>query len=308
MTDRFLTDKDLKTLEGMYAGDDDRDHLTRNEFDQFVAAVERRRLDPFSKQIYWTKRLDRHTNRFKFGIEATIDGFRVIADRSGNYAGQQGPYWCGEDGVWRDVWLGKGAPRAAKVGVLRHGFTEPMFAVANWDGYYQDRSMIWKGGLGPLMIAKCAEALALRKAYPQDLSGIYTSDEMAQVGATTDETAEAQGKRRKPPETAPQPAQAEEAPAKVSPPPEQETLPTGPEDVSEVEVVETPTTAPADEPTDAQRDEYRKLVRALGLKRPAISEIAHNLLGKAASDVNAADVDKLNAHLRNMAEEQGLTP
>lgn len=139
----------------------------------FFHQAQRTGLDPFARQIYMIERGGR------FGIQTSIDGFRIIAQRSGEYAGQAGPYWCGEDGQWVDVWLKNTPPVAAKVGVYRQGFSEPLYAVAKWDSYAQ-ASPIWKK-MPDLMLAKCAESLALRKAFPNDMSGIYTDEEMGQA-------------------------------------------------------------------------------------------------------------------------------
>ena len=160
----------------------------RPTVEAFLAHCHRTGLDPIARQIYAIYRGG------KWGIQISIDGARLVAERTGQYEGQTTPEFTADGVTWTQVWLSDEAPRAARVGVYRRGFREPLYAVALWDAYavYDD---VWSNGqktgekklsamwakMGPLMLAKCAEMLALRKAFPQDLSGLYSTEEMQQA-------------------------------------------------------------------------------------------------------------------------------
>jgi hypothetical protein len=62
--------------------------------------------------------------------------------------------------------------------VYRKGCAHPFTAIAKFSEYNAGGSMWQK--MPANQLAKCAEALALRKAFPHQLSGLYTPDEMAQ--------------------------------------------------------------------------------------------------------------------------------
>lgn len=140
------------------------------EIEYFIGVCQRTGLDPFQRQIYAIRRKDNGTE--KMTIQTGIDGYRLIADRTDRYAGSDEPVHHYDDAgnlmrsvvtVWK------------MVGGVRGSFT----ASALWSEYQQANNKMWVK-MPCTMLAKCAEALALRKAFPADLSGLYTTEEMMQ--------------------------------------------------------------------------------------------------------------------------------
>lgn len=167
--------------------------VTNAELASFLHLCQRTQLDPFSRQIYLIGRWDRKQNRKVFTPQTGIDGYRVVAHRvvtqTGQTFGYEDTIWCDQSGQWNDVWLSDQPPAAAKVTVLRDG--QRFSAVALFQEYVQTNRDGTRTGMWAKMaanqIAKCAEALALRKAFPHDLAGVYTAEEMAQADQPQEE-------------------------------------------------------------------------------------------------------------------------
>ena len=164
-------------------------NLTDDEHALFMHTCERSGLDPFARHLYPVKREEwNHETRRKephYAAEATIDGLRLTAERTGRYGGQLGPEWCGKDGVWRDIWTADEPPTGARVGIIRTDFQQPVWGKALYSEFVQtyrdgQPTPFWEK-MAANQLAKCAEALGFRKAFPREFSGIYTRDEMQQA-------------------------------------------------------------------------------------------------------------------------------
>lgn len=155
----------------------------------FMHQCQRTGLDPFARQIHMIGRnsFNQRTDQWetKYTIQTGIDGYRVVghraAERAGHTVSVLAPQWCDNDGRWRDAWSKSwGAPIAARVTIKRNG--EPFTATTNFDEYVQTKkngqpTQMWtQRGAGQL--AKCAEAMAWRMAFPHDLAGVYLDEEM----------------------------------------------------------------------------------------------------------------------------------
>lgn len=164
---------------------------------RFQHTCARTGLDPLARQIYCIARFG--SDGLEWSTQTGIDGFRVVAERSKQYAGQAPAEWLTDAGEWVDVFVKKlhgDYPLAARIKVYRHDWDDdkPAVGIATWDEYAQtkrngDLTAMW-AQRGPGQLAKCAEALAMRKAFPQDLSGVYTDDELRPVSSEPAEQSE----------------------------------------------------------------------------------------------------------------------
>lgn len=163
---------------------------SEGDLEVFFHQAQRTGLDPFKRELYmigrkqkiWNPQTKQETWETRHTIQTGIDGFYKIASRAANATGESWgiteTLWCGTDGQWTDVWLAQGPPAAAKV-TLEKGSSK-FVTVALTSEYMADKSPMWRK-MPSRMIAKCAEALAIRKAFPEDTSGLYTSEEMHQA-------------------------------------------------------------------------------------------------------------------------------
>ena len=148
-----------------------------DEFKLFIALCKRTGLDPFNRQIYAIKRAGKMT------FQVSIDGLRLLAERTGQYRGQSTEQWCGSDGKWVDVWTSSASPVAARVLIYREGW-QPIEGKALWVEYAQNNPMWAK--YPATMLVKCAEAKGLRKAFPYETSGLYASEEIESINEMPD--------------------------------------------------------------------------------------------------------------------------
>ena len=132
-------------------------------------------LNPLINQIHFVKRLDRE-GKATIAIQVGIDGFRLAAERTGKYAGSDEPtFEYGTD-------ITKPIKASVTVYKLIDGVRCPFTGSARWDEYFpgDKQGTMWRK-MPHNQLAKCAESLALRKAFPAELSALRTDEEMLQA-------------------------------------------------------------------------------------------------------------------------------
>lgn len=163
----LITKSDIDILRGAkFKG------FTDSEVAYAIKIASSLRLNPMLNQIHFVKRGQAVT------AQVGIDGFRLLAMRAGGYAGSDEPVFE----------YGTDNKRPLKASVIVYKMIEgqrcPFSGTARWDEYYPGSNQMWDK-MPHNQLAKCAEALALRKAFPAELSSVYSEDEMHQADRNT---------------------------------------------------------------------------------------------------------------------------
>lgn len=163
-----FTPEQVKMIRDTYANG-----ANESEFRVLLEIAKVRNLNPLLRQIWFIKRWDGQKRCEVWAVQTSIDGLRTIAQRTGLYDGQDEPEFTEEPGK---------PPSKCIVRVYRKDWSRPAVGRADWSEYAAKKR---DGGLTQMwsekphiMLAKCAEALALRKAFPEDTAGLYVPEEM----------------------------------------------------------------------------------------------------------------------------------
>lgn len=144
---------------------------TNDELKLFFYDCQRRGVHPLDKLLHFTKRDGKYTP------VTSIDFMRSQASDSGEYAGNDDAQFLLSEETQR--------PIEAHITVYRmvQGQRCPFTATARWSEYFpgDKQGFMWRK-MPHTMLGKCAEALALRKAFPRQLAGLYERSEMDQAG------------------------------------------------------------------------------------------------------------------------------
>lgn len=163
------TEEDLATLKNHVCAD-----LDEQEFKLFLYVCRARGLNPLLRQIYAVKYPGWGNNPPKVSHITSIEGFLLIAERTGEYEGHE-----------LEMLYDKKGNAIARCTVFRRGRRPTMVECDYWEFCQTTRDK--KGGDVPVkmwrkmpkwMLGKVALARALDRAFPEELGGLYTSDEM----------------------------------------------------------------------------------------------------------------------------------
>lgn len=167
---------------------------TDNEMALYLFECERRGVHPLDRVIFPVSRNDAASGTKKITFQCGVDFFRAEAADTGEYDGQDEPIFGATNAA--------GYPEFATVAVYKKGIDRPITGTARWSEFFPGDKMgfMWKK-MPFHMLSKCAEVLALRKAFPKRLSGLYIPEEM--MSPDTGKAAVKAPQKKAAPESAP---------------------------------------------------------------------------------------------------------
>jgi phage recombination protein Bet len=144
-----------------------------DEMGLYLFECTRRGVHPLDRLIFPIKRSDKEGEK-RVTFQASVDYLRAEAADTGEYDGQDEAVFGASDA--------SGFPESASVAVYKKGISRPTIGTARWREFYPGEKMGFMWRKMPFhMLAKCAEVLALRKAFPKRLAGLYIAEEMQSV-------------------------------------------------------------------------------------------------------------------------------